>query len=167
MLDIVYGEGYTPGLIGRVVELHARYYARQWHFGPYFESKVAAEMAEYIGRYNVSRDRIFWAVLDGTIHGSLTVDGNHTEDRDNAGAHLRWFILSDEMRGRGVGNALIERAVGFCRHQGYGRAYLWTFAGLESARHLYEKSGFTLSETNRGAQWGVEVEEQRFELVMS
>ena len=139
MPNIVYGEGYTPGLIGRVVELHARYYAPQWHFGAFFESKVAAEMARYVGRYDTSRNCTFWAAIDGVIHGSLTVDAINAVAPDDAGAHFRWFILSDEMRGRGVGNALMERAVGFCRHQGYLRAYLWTFAGLDSARHLYEK----------------------------
>jgi hypothetical protein len=41
--------------------------------------------------------------------------------------------------------------------------YLWTFEGLDAARHLYEKSGFRLALQKRGAQWGAEVNEQRFE----
>jgi hypothetical protein len=35
---------------------------------------------------------------------------------------------------------------------------------LWAARHLYEKTGFRLVEQRRGSQWGVEVNEQRFEL---
>ena len=33
-----------------------------------------------------------------------------------------------------------------------------------AARHLYEKHGFKLVRTQRGSQWGKEVNEQRFVL---
>jgi GNAT superfamily N-acetyltransferase len=79
------------------------------------------------------------------------------------GAHLRWFIISDERRGQGFGNALLTAGLDFCRQRRYERVYLWTFAGLDAARHLYEKHGFRLTEERRGQQWGTEVQEQRFE----
>ena len=91
----------------------------------------------------------------------MTIDGHHAKDE---GAHLRWFIVSDVLRGRGVGNRLITTAIDFCRGKGYTQVYLWTFEGLNPARHLYEKAGFTLIETRRGTQWGTAVNEQRFEL---
>ena len=80
------------------------------------------------------------------------------------GAHLRWFIVSEALRGKGAGNRLIETAVDFCRRKRYSRVYLWTFEGLDAARHLYERAGFVLVEQHRGKQWGSEVTEQRFEL---
>ena len=80
------------------------------------------------------------------------------------GAHLRWFIISDAIRGQGVGKRLIDAAIDFCCNKKYPRVYLWTFAGLHAARYLYEQAGFVLIEQLRGAQWGTEVEEQRFEL---
>ncbi|GAG75690.1 unnamed protein product, partial [marine sediment metagenome] len=83
---------------------------------------------------------------------------------EKEGAHLRWFIISDVLRGRGIGNRLIKEALNFCRNKGYRRVYLWTFEGLNAAKHLYEKSGFELVEQNKGIQWGTEVNEQRFEL---
>ena len=43
------------------------------------------------------------------------------------------------------------------------KVYLWTFEGLDTARHLYEKVGFKLVEEHKGTQWGTEVNEQRFE----
>ena len=39
---------YVPGSIGRLVELHGRYYARDWRFGRYFEAKVASAVENSI-----------------------------------------------------------------------------------------------------------------------
>ena len=74
--------------------------------------------------------------------------------------------MSDALRGKGIGNRLMGTAIDFCRNRGYGKIYLWTFDGLDAARHLYEKVGFALVEQFTGTQWGTEVEEQRFELVL-
>jgi GNAT superfamily N-acetyltransferase len=89
------------------------------------------------------------------------IDGSHA---GQDGAHLRWFITSDSIRGTGIGTALLTSAMAFCRLQCYERVYLWTFEGLSAARHLYEKFGFRLVHQQRGTQWGSEVNEQRFEL---
>jgi GNAT superfamily N-acetyltransferase len=156
--------GYVPGAIGRVVELHGEYYHAHWGFGEFFEAKVASELAEFFGRYDPRRDG-FWTVsASARVEGSITIDGAHAGDD---GAHLRWFIMSDALRGKGVGNRLIQAAVDFCRSQGYPRVYLWTFEGLHAARHLYDKVGFRLVEQRQGAQWGTEVVEQRLELSLT
>lgn len=161
MPDIEIAKGYIPGAIGRVAELHGTYYHAQWGFGLVFEAKVAAELVEFLGRYDDARDGFWIASLERRVEGSVTIDGLHAEDE---GAHLRWFIMSDALRGRGVGNWLLTTAIDFCRSRGYTRVYLWTFEGLSAARHLYEKIGFTLVEQRRGTQWGTTVNEQRFEL---
>ena len=156
-------KGYTPGSIGRVAELHGTYYAANWGFGRFFEAKVATGLSEFLERYDEKHDG-FWTVsLKGRVEGSITIDGVHAEDE---GAHLRWFILSDALRGKGVGGGLMETAVDLCRNKGYEKVYLWTFEGLDAARHLYEKSGFELVEQFSGTQWGTEVTEQRFELML-
>ncbi len=161
MPDIELVRGYVPGAIGRVAELHGTYYHAHWGFGLFFEAKVATELGEFLGRYHNARDGFWVASLDGRVEGSVTIDGLHAEDE---GAHLRWFIMSDALRGRGVGKRLITAAIDFCRSTGYGRVYLWTFEGLGAARHLYERAGFRLVEQRRGTQWGTAVDEQRFEL---
>jgi GNAT superfamily N-acetyltransferase len=154
-------KGYIPGCIGRICELHARYYSKLVGFGLPFESKVARELAEFCTRYDGLRDGLWLAIYDGQVHGSIAIDGVHA---DGEGAHLRWFITSDEIRGGGTGTALLSAAMDFCKIRSYQQVYLWTFAGLNSARHLYEKFGFRLVHQQRGAQWGLEVDEQRFEL---
>jgi len=161
MPGIELARGYIPGAIGRVAELHGTYYHAHWGFGLFFEAKVATELAEFLGRYDGARDGFWVASLDGRVEGSITIDGLHAETE---GAHLRWFIMSDALRGRGVGQRLITAAIDFCRSTGYGRVYLWTFEGLGAARHLYERAGFRLVEQRSGTQWGTAVNEQRFEL---
>jgi len=152
---------YIPGSISRVVELHGTYYHEHWGFGSFFETRVATELTEFIGRYDEKRDGFWTASLEGRVEGSITIDGVHAEGE---GVHLRWFIMSDAWRGKGIGNRLINTAIDFCRSKDYKRVYLWSFDGLSAARHLYQKAGFQLIEQHRGTQWGIEVSEQRFEL---
>jgi len=155
---------YRPGAIGRVIELHGEYYHAHWSFGAFFEAKVASELAEFFRGYDAERDGFWTAAIGGRVEGSIAIDGVHAADE---GAHLRWFIMSDELRGRGVGARLLHAALDFCRSHRYPRVYLWTFEGLHAARHLYERAGFALFEQHRGTQWGTDVAEQRFELSLA
>jgi GNAT superfamily N-acetyltransferase len=159
MVEIV--NGYIPGAIGRIVELHGTYYAGRAGFGLYFESKVARELCEFMERGDEGRDGLWLAVRDGRVEGSIAIDGTHA---GTEGAHLRWFIVSEPLRGRGIGQRLLEKSLDFCRARGYRSVYLWTFGGLDAARRLYERCGFRLTMQRRGDQWGIEVDEQRFEL---
>lgn len=153
--------GYQPGAIGRIVELHGTYYASQWGFGAFFEARMARELAEFVDRFDPKRDGLWTAVVAGRIVGSIAIDGSRAGEAE---AHLRWFILDETQRGRGTGRRLLDEAVRFCRRGGHRRVTLWTFSGLDAARRLYEQAGFRLAEERRGAQWGIEVTEQLFEL---
>ena len=97
---------------------------------------------------------------DDRIEGSLVIDGI---DAQGAGAHLRWFIVSDALRGTGWGNKLMRTALDSCRERGYATIFLDTVAGLDAARHLYEKFGFRMVSQQQGERWGAEAIEQRFE----
>lgn len=153
--------GYIPGSIGRIAELHGTYYHDHWRFGLYFEAKVAIELSEFLQRYDKNCDGIWIATVNGRVEGSVVIDGIHAE---NEGAHLRWFIISEALKGKGVGRKLINKAIDFCKNKGYKRTYLWTFEGLNAARHLYENAGFKLIKQQSGVQWGATVNEQYFEL---
>ncbi len=151
--------GYTPGSIGRIAELHGTYYHAHWNFGLFFEAKVATDLSAFLQRYDDSRDGLWTAVVDGRVEGAVVIDGIHA---GTEGAHLRWFIVSDALRDQGAGRRLIETALAFCREKHYDRVYLWTFKGLDAARHLYTSLGFELVDQRRGEQWGTVVEEQYF-----
>jgi GNAT superfamily N-acetyltransferase len=155
--------GYLPGAIGRLVELHAEYYHPNWGFGLFFEAKVATEMAEFFSRFDEARDGFWTVCLNHRVEGGLAIDGIKGESE---GAHLRWYILAPEARGRGLGHRLIEEAISFCKRREYRKIFLWTFEGLHPARHLYEKFGFKLIKQAEGTQWGKKVTEQKFELAL-
>lgn len=161
MSDVEIMSGYVSGIIGRVTELHAAYYNEYWSFGLAFEAIVATELSEFFQRYDTHSDRFWTASVEGRPEGCIAIDGS---DGDGAEAHLRWFIVSDALRGTGTGNTLIQTALDFCRARDFERIYLWTFEGLSAARHLYEKAGFNCVYQSKGTQWGSEVHEQRFEL---
>lgn len=160
MPDFEIVSGYVPGALGQIVSLHGSYYHEHWGFDSFFEAKVATELGSFIQTYDPARDGLWLAMVDDRIEGAVAIDGSRgfTE-----GAHLRWFIVADALRGKGAGSRLIRVAMDFCKEQGYPSVYLRTFAGLDAARRLYEREGFELTDEHPGSQWGTEVLEQRFE----
>ena len=100
-------------------------------------------------------------MMDEKIVGGVAIDGNEAK---TSGARLRWFIVDPEYQGRGFGQKLLSEAIIFCRKARIYRIYLYSFAGLDQARHLYEKFGFVLCEEKEDNTWGKTITEQTFEL---
>ncbi|HEX9844196.1 MAG TPA: GNAT family N-acetyltransferase, partial [bacterium] len=88
--------GFVPGTIGRVTELHGRYYSRHWGLDVRFEAEVARELGEFMGRFDAAHDGIWVATRGEEILGSITIDGGVTPQE---GARLRWFILDERCQG--------------------------------------------------------------------
>ncbi len=151
--------GYRSGLIARITQMHALYYAQNAGFGQRFEAVVAGGLAGFSDRLDSPRNAI-WAALRGEeVVGSIAIDG---EDLGGNLAHLRWFITDPAVQGSGAGRRLLAAALGFVDAGAFEATHLWTFSGLSAARHLYEAHGFVLAEERPGRQWGREVLEQRF-----
>ena len=151
--------GYHAGMIGRIIEMHGSYYAREHNFGSFFERKVAAGLVDFSDRLDKPCNQIWLAMVNDRVVGSVAIDG---EDLGNNEAHLRWFILDDGCRGSGVGRKLIAGAMKFCDEQKFSSVQLWTFNKLKAARRLYESFGFELSKEWEGDQWGSTITEQQF-----
>ena len=160
-MSIQFGHGYRPGILGWCVAEHAQYYAGEWDFGAYFEAKVASGMADFIGRLDRPDCHLFWAADAEGLLATLSLDGG---DREQGLTHLRWFIASDRARGQGVGLRLIETAIDTARTDGFDGIFLTTFAGLDAARRLYDKTGFVLDHESENTTWGPKMLEQRFVL---
>jgi GNAT superfamily N-acetyltransferase len=151
--------GYKPGALAGVLRLHMDYYARDWGFGLAFEVKVAAEMAEFLARFDRHRDLFLTAWRGDQLAGSVSLD---VSGGGPDGAHLRWFMVSDAERGSGLGKQLLARAISHGDSVAAGPVWLTTFAGLDAARALYEQFGFVLESESVTDQWQGGVAEQTF-----
>jgi len=158
-VSIAITRGYRPGLLGRIAEMHALYYSCAVQFGLRFESVVAGGLAEFAERLDRPQNAIWAAAQGERIVGAVAIDG---EDLGENRAHLRWFIVSDGLRGAGVGRRLLLAAIAFVDERAFAETQLWTFRGLDAARKLYENSGFVCVDERPGERWGSEVLEQRF-----
>lgn len=154
--------GYYPGAIGHITECHATYYHDAWGFDISFEIQVGSEVSEFLSRFNAEKDGLWIGRIQNGFAGSIAIDSQPRDEE--GGARLRWFITRPEYQGSGIGGRLIDAAMDFCKNAGHRRIFLWTFEGLDAARHLYEKKGFRLARTHPVNQWGRKINEQMFEL---
>lgn len=159
--DTIELTGYYPGVMGKIIQLHATYYGEHWGLDITFETQVAGEISDFLARFDPARDGFWVARRDDRFAGSVSIDASQSRTE---GARLRWFIVEPEFQGLGIGASLIATAVDFCHRAGHRKVFLWTFQGLDAARRLYERYGFRLAAEHPGEQWGTWVNEQKFEL---
>jgi GNAT superfamily N-acetyltransferase len=153
--------GYFPGVIGKITELHAVYYYDHWGFDVSFETQVARELSHFMTSFQPDRDGFWAALFQDRFAGAVAIDGSLASIE---GARLRWFIVEPELQGNGIGRELVRLALDFCKKAGRGKVFLWSFRGLDSARKLYERVGFRITEESEVDQWGTRIAEQKFEL---
>jgi len=149
-----------PGALAASAALQTQYYARHHRFGICFEAGRMADIAGFLARFDAQRDGVWVAVDRGEVLGTIVIDGGAGSDRDVA--QLRWFIVADALRGRGMGRRMMQAAMDFCRPR-YSRVRLGTFSALHAARHLYEEFGFRRVWEAPSTAWGPEVLEQHWE----
>jgi GNAT superfamily N-acetyltransferase len=153
--------GYFPGVVGKITELHATYYYENWGFDRSFEAQVGRELSEFLIEFQENRDGFWVATIAGEFAGTIAIDGSQA---DKEGVRLRWFIVTPRFQGHGIGKGLLRESLEFCRQASYKRVFLWTFKGLETARHLYDSEGFRLCKEYEVKQWGQYIIEQMYEL---
>jgi len=86
------------------------------------------------------------AVADGQVIGMIHVEASRH------GFGEIGMLVDRDWRGRGVGSALIQAAIGLARQQGLHKLSLEVFAGNTAAIALYRKCGF-LEEGLRTGQY--------------
>jgi len=150
-----------PGDIGSIIKLHGEYYHRHNGFDASFEPYVAIPLSEFAIRSN-PRERIWIVARGAEVKGSIAI-----VDIGNDGAQLRWYLLDDDMQGRGIGRELIQLALAFVAERKYKRVILWTVIDQARAIEIYIKNGFRLIEEKRHRQWGADLTEQCYEFTAS
>lgn len=150
----------VPGDLGGIICLHGVVYAQEQGFDTTFEAYVAGPLAEFV-RCRTDRERLWIAERGNRLVGCIAIVG--TSDKE---AQLRWFLVDPSARGFGLGRRLIQEAVEFCKHCGYGTVFLGTVSALTVAARLYRSFGFEKLEENPARQWGVQVVEQKYVLAL-
>lgn len=149
---------FQPGDVGFVAHLHGTLYENTYKFGRMFEYYVMKGLTEFM--INTEGGELWIAEVDGKMAGSIAI----TKLNDYS-AQLRWFILDEKYHGMGIGNRLMETAIDFCNIQGYKHVFLWTVSILGTARHLYQKYHFRLTEEKQNDEWtGSKLVEERWDL---
>lgn len=147
-----------PGDLGTIVHLHGIIYAKERGFDPTFEAYVAGPLAEFIVRQD-ARERLWIAELDKRIVGCVAIVAASART-----AQLRWFLVDPLVRGKGLGGALLQEAIAFCRSCRFEEIVLWTESALTVAAELYGAAGFKKTGEVPGKRWGVELVEEKYVL---
>ncbi|PFM83506.1 GNAT family N-acetyltransferase [Bacillus sp. AFS077874] len=151
---------YKPGDVGYVAYIHGKIYSTTYQFGRVFEYYVMKGLSEFL--LNSNGGELWVAEVNGEIVGSIAI----TKANESV-AQLRWFVLDEKYQGFGIGKKLIETALNFCKENQFEHVFLWTVSSLETARYLYKKYNFTLTEEKPNFEWtGSELIEERWDLVL-
>jgi N-acetylglutamate synthase-like GNAT family acetyltransferase len=148
---IVVRSGYEPGALGRIGELHGRYYAMAWGSGAGFEMQVLRGLCTFVEDYDRRTHVLFTAHADDVLIGSAAV----LRFPDSRRAQLRFVIVDPAWHGRGAGRLLLQASLAWCRERDVETAFLWTVEGLPASRGMYERAGFRVVERVEDARYTV------------
>lgn len=146
-----------PGDMGWVIHRQGALYAEEYGWSTEFEALVAEIVVKYMRDYDPASDRCWIAEKDGKIVGSVFLVRH-----DERTAKLRLLYVEPSARGLGIGRRLVEECMRHARLLGYRRMVLWTNAGLDAARHIYDKAGFALVEEEPHHSFGKDLTGQIF-----
>ncbi|MCK1985764.1 MULTISPECIES: bifunctional helix-turn-helix transcriptional regulator/GNAT family N-acetyltransferase [Peribacillus] len=151
---------FQPGDVGYVAYLHGNLYDKTYKFGQMFEYYVMKGLTEFL--IDTDGGELWIAEVNGEIVGSIAI----TKFSDTV-AQLKWFILNENYQGMGIGKKLMETALNFSKEQNYQHVFLWTVSTLETARHLYKKYNFRLTEEKTNDEWTTaKLIEERWDLIL-
>jgi len=160
-MDLQIRDELQVGDIGSIIYLHGFLYAKEHDYDYTFEAYVAEPLAQFAKRNN-PRESIWIVEGDDKVLGSIALC-----EVSKSEAQLRWFLVSPELRGRGIGKRLIQSLLNFAIDQGYESISLWTVKGLEAAKNIYTSFNFILTEEIEHNIWGGIHSEQKYFLELN
>ena len=150
---------HQPGDLGWIVRMHGALYASEYGYDSHFEAVVARIAADFLDRFDATRERCWIAEVDGENVGSVCL-----VKKSAAVAKLRLLIVDPKARGLGIGRRLVDECIRFARQAGYRKITLWTHGHLAAARAIYESSGFVCVDRTRSKTFGKNLVDETWEL---
>jgi DNA-binding MarR family transcriptional regulator/GNAT superfamily N-acetyltransferase len=141
--------GLQVGDIGLIASRQGQLYAQEYGWDETFEALVAEIAARFVQKFDPKWERAWVAEQGGRIVGSVFV-----VRKSPRVAQLRLLYVDPVTRGQGLGARLVDECIRFARAKGYRSMMLWTNAGLDAARHIYEARGFVLQKEERHRAFG-------------
>lgn len=151
---------HRPGDMGWVVSRHGALYAQEQRFDMRFEALVARLTADFIERFDATREACWIAERDGSNIGCVFLVQARDEDTGEprpGTAQLRMLLVEPTARGLGLGQRLVSECERFARMARYERIVLWTNNNLLAARSLYQKAGYVLTASEPHHSFGHEL----------
>jgi DNA-binding MarR family transcriptional regulator/GNAT superfamily N-acetyltransferase len=148
-----------PGDFGWIVKRNAELYAQDYGWVAPFEGVCAQIVADFVNKYDESRERCWIAEIDCENVGAVML----ADDGDGV-ARVRLLLVEPKARGLGIGARLTDEAVCFARGAGYRKITLWTHSVLTAARHIYQEAGFKLMRSEEHQSWGRPVVSEHWDL---
>jgi GNAT superfamily N-acetyltransferase len=148
---------HAPGDIGWVIARHGALYASEYGWDMRFEALVARIAADFIDRFDASREACWIAERDAMNLGCaflVQARDEQTQAPIEGSAQLRMLLVEPSARGLGLGRALVTECERFARERGYRRIVLWTNSVLLAARAIYQDRGYRLLNTEPHHSFG-------------
>ena len=121
-----------------VIALIGRVYAEYgFMYDPALE---VPDLLNFAAHYEAPRGTFFVVRCGHRVVGSVGA-----ERLDSSSAELHRLYLEADLRGRGMGRALVEAVIDWCRSQAICRLILWSDTRFEQAHRLYMRMGFRRS----------------------
>ena len=147
------------GDFGWIVARHGELYAQEYQWGEPFEGLCAQIVADFVNNFDARLERCWIAEMNGDNVGCVML----VKDAPGV-ARLRLLLVDPKARGLGLGQRLVDECVKFARAADYKRITLWTHSILTAARRIYEKTGFTLTSSEKKHSWGQDVVAEYWDL---
>jgi|SRR5215470_18369777 len=107
-------------------------------YGFIFDAAVEVpDLHAFAAHYALPHGTFYVVRKDTTVVGSVGV-----ERLDAKTAELHRLYLDAAWRGRGLGRALVEAVLDWCRAQDVSRLVLWSDTRFDLAHRLYARMGF-------------------------
>jgi GNAT superfamily N-acetyltransferase len=151
-----------PGDMGWVAQQHGEIYWREYGWDASFEALVLRILSSILQKWQPDHEKCWIAEADGVRVGSAFVV--RKSPRNKTTAQLRLLILTADARGLGLGGKLCDECIAFARSKGYKKMVLWTNSGLQAARAIYFKRGFTLTKSEPYQGFGHDLVGETWEL---